>query len=85
MKLILFSPSIVPAPNKCPKLVVAINSLSPKPVIPEMGIDGPNPLTFMPYLPIKIAIKLQPIIIRDFCKDHSVVLGSRLSKVYMFI
>ena len=85
MKLILFNPSIAPTPNKCPKLVVAINSLSPKPVMPEIGIDGPNPLTFMPYLPIKMATKLQNIIIRDLCKDHSVALGSRLSRVYMFI
>ena len=85
MKWTLFRPKIVPAPSKCPKLVVANNSLSPNPVMPEIGIDGPKPLTLIPYLPIKIAIRLQKTIIKDLCKDHSVALGNRLSKMYIFI
>ena len=81
IKFMLFKPSIVPAPKMCPKLVVANNSLNPKPSIPNIGMDGPKPLTVIAYLPINIAIKLQTTIIIEFCMDHVVPLGNVLSKI----
>ena len=82
---ILFNPKIVPAPNICPKLVVANSSLSPKPSIPDIGMDGPNPLTWIPYRPINIVIRLQTIMIIEFCIDHEVASGNVLINMSVFI
>lgn len=79
--LMLFRPRIAPAPRICPRLVVAKSSANPNPFIPDIGIEGPNPLTWIAYLPIKIAIRLQASIIIEFCIDQLVPVGNVLINV----
>lgn len=67
---ILVNPIMVPAPRICPRLVVANNSGNPSPCNPAIGIDGPNPLIFIAYLPNPIQRRLHMIIISAICNDH---------------
>lgn len=81
----LFKPIIVPAPIICPKLVVANNSGRPNPFNPKAGIEGPNPLTCIAYLPNPIHKRLQITIIMAVDIDQEDVFEIILNKVCKFI
>ena len=61
---------MVPAPTRWPKLVVASNSGNPNPSNPDIGNDGPKPLTLIAYLPILMHKRLQVVIIAAIFNDH---------------